>query len=400
MTDILCCIAISVGIVCAVLIVAFRNKKDSGIDDLRRENAELKGLISSVQQQSKLSSDTLRETVTQMLMGSDKRFGDFTRTNEESLNRMRNAIDEKLREIREMNEKKLNEMRETVDEKLQKTLNERISESFKQVSENLAAVTKGLGEMQALANGVGDLKKVLSNVKTRGIFGEIQLKSILEEIMAPEQYAENVATVPGSSNRVEFVVKLPGTGDKPVLLPIDAKFPGDTYSSLADARESGEAANIALAEKALRDRVKGEAKDIRDKYIHVPETTEFAIMFLPTEGLYAEVIRLGLVEELQRVYKVNIAGPTTMAALLNSLRMGFQTLAIQKRSAEVWAVLSRVKTEFEKFEKVIESSQKHMKQAQDDLEDLIGVRTRAINRQLRDIQVVTDGSNNGDNLLT
>lgn len=239
--------------------------------------------------------------------------------------------------------------------------------------------------MQTLAVGVGDLKKVLSNVKTRGILGEIQLGAILEEILSPEQYDTNVVTKKGSTNYVEFAVKLPADDERFIYLPIDSKFPGETYANLVDAYETGDSAMILQCGNALEKVIKQEAKDIRDKYIDTPNTTDFAIMFLPFEGLYAEVVKRGMVEVLQRDYKVNIAGPTTMAALLNSLQMGFKTLAIQKRSSEVWDVLGAVKTEFEKFQDVLESTQTRIEQAQKDLDKLVGVRTRQIQRKLKDV---------------
>ena len=279
-------------------------------------------------------------------------------------------------------------MRQTVDEKLQKTLNDRITQSFQLVNERLQEVYAGLGEMKTLASGVGDLKKVLSNVKTRGILGEYQLGAIISEILAPEQYAENVATVPGSANRVEYAVRLPGDDGQCVYLPIDAKFPGDTYAALVDAYETGDPAQVAAARSALEVRIKGCAKDIRDKYIDPPHTTEFAILFLPFEGLYAEVVRMGLVDALQRLYRVSIAGPTTLAALLNSLQMGFRTLAIQKRSGEVWNVLGAVKTEFEAFGDVLGRAQQRIEQTSQELDKLVGVRTRRINSRLRAVSAL------------
>ena len=288
------------------------------------------------------------------------------------------------------NGKRLDEMRRTVDEKLQKTLDEKLQQSFSRVSEQLESVYKGLGEMQALATGVGDLKKVLSNVKTRGILGEIQLGAILEQLLAPEQYEENVATVKGSANRVEYAVKLPGDGSSPVYLPIDAKFPIDAYNALLDAYDAADAAQAETAAKQLEQRIRLFAKDIHTKYIHVPETTDFGIMFLPVEGLYAEVVRRGMVERLQNEFKVIVAGPTTMAALLNSLQMGFRTLAIQKRSSEVWDVLSAVKQEFETFGAALVQTQKRLNQASNDLENLVGVRTRQIQRRLRGVTLLPD----------
>ena len=257
--------------------------------------------------------------------------------------------------------------------------------AFALVSERLEQVYKGLGEMQTLAAGVGDLSRVLSNVKTRGILGEIQLGAILEEIMAPEQYLRNVVTAKNSRNPVEYAIKLPAEDGGSVLLPIDSKFPMDAYTALCDAYESGNPEAVRTAQNELRARVRGFAKDIRDKYIAPPETTEFAVMFLPTEGLYAEVVKLGMIETLQRDFRVNVAGPSTMAALLNSLQMGFRSVAIQKRSGEVWKVLGAVKTEFEKFNDVLVKTQEKLTRAHDDLDKLIGVRTRGIRRSLREV---------------
>lgn len=328
--------------------------------------------------------DTLRKTVNEMAKGLDDRFAAFQKQNEDKLSEMRQTLEKKVSDMQQSNEKKLDEMRQTVDEKLQKTLEERINQSFKLVSERLEQVYKSLGEMQKVGEGVNDLRKVLSNVKTRGIFGEVQLGAILEEILSPEQYEADIATKKNSKDRVEYAVKLPGADDGYVYLPIDAKFPLDAYQKLQDAYESGNKDELLLARRELRTRIKGFAKDISSKYIDVPYTTEFAIMFLPLESLYAEVVREGLVEELQKD-KINIAGPTTMAALLNSLQMGFRTLAIQKSSGQVWKVLGEVKTEFVKFENLIDSAQKKMQQASKDLDELVGVRTRAINRKLRDV---------------
>ncbi|MBR4035120.1 MAG: DNA recombination protein RmuC [Oscillospiraceae bacterium] len=328
--------------------------------------------------------DTLRKTVSEMTNSLDGRMTAFQKQTTAQMETIRQSTEKRMADMQASNEKKLEEMRATVDEKLQKTLEERISQSFNLVNERLERVYKSLGEMQKVGAGVEDLKKVLSNVKTRGILGEVQLGAILEEILSPEQYETNIATKKGSADRVEFAVKLPGDGDTPVYLPIDAKFPLDAYGNLMDAYDSGDTANIQQAAKELKNRIKGFAKDIRTKYIDVPNTTDFAIMFLPTEGLYAEVVRYGLVEELQKE-KINIAGPTTMAALLNSLQMGFRTLAIQERSSQVWKVLEEVKTEFGKFEAVLAKTQDRMRQASDELDKLVGTRTNAINRKLRDV---------------
>ena len=315
----------------------------------------------------------------------NQQFRTFSEQNAAALNAIRATVQDQLSAMQRDNHAQLDQMRRTVDEKLQKTLNDRITQSFQLVNERLQEVYTGLGEMKTLASGVGDLKKVLSNVKTRGILGEYQLGAIMSEILAPEQYEENVVTKPGTANRVEFAVRLPGDGGSTVYLPIDAKFPGDTYAALVDAYESGDPAQIAAAQTALETRIKGCAKDIRDKYIDPPNTTDFAIMFLPFEGLYAEVVRMGLLDALQRTYRVNIAGPTTFAALLNSLQMGFRTLAIQKRSSEVWNVLGAVKTEFETFGGVLEAAQKRIEQTSQELDKLVGVRTRKINSKLRTV---------------
>lgn len=316
----------------------------------------------------------------------EERLKTFSLENEQKLENIRRSVESRLNYIQEDNNKNLEEMRKTVDERLQQSIEEKMNRSFSLVNERLEQVYKGLGEMQSLAVGVGDLKKVLSNVKTRGILGEIQLSAILSEILSPEQYEENVATKKGSKNVVEFAVKLPSDDDKFIYLPIDSKFPGDTYAALRDAIEEGDKIKIDLAAKALITRIKSEAKDIHDKYIDPPYTTEFAIMFLPFEGLYSEAVNRGLVEILQRDYKVNIAGPSTMAALLNSLQMGFKTLAVQKRSAEVWEILGAVKQEFDKFGDVLEATQQRLDQANKELDKLVGVRTRQIQRKLKDVQ--------------
>ncbi len=344
--------------------------------------------LSELNEQLTLRNDTLQKTVHEQLFRVEGRIEVFTNQSSKRLEEIRGTVEQRLEVLRADNAKQLDQMRQTVDEKLQKTLNERLAQSFAQVSERLEQVYKGLGEMQTLANGVGDLKKVLSNVKTRGILGEIQLGAILEQILSPEQYAANVSTKKGSSTVVEYAVRLPGDGENGVWLPIDAKFPGDVYSALMDAYDSAAPERIAAAGKELEQRIKGCAKDIRDKYIDPPNTTDFAIMFLPFEGLYAEVVRRGMVETLSRDYRVNIAGPTTMAALLNSLQMGFQTLAIQKRSGEVWQVLGSVKTEFSTFNDVLRKAQDRLRLANDDLDKLIGTRTRAIERKLRGVQAV------------
>jgi DNA recombination protein RmuC len=295
----------------------------------------------------------------------------------------------KQSELIKSTEEKLEKVRETVDEKLHKTLEERLGQSFKLVSERLEAVQKGLGEMQSLANGVGDLKKVLSNVKTRGVLGEIQLGNILEQIMAPEQYAANVKTKKGSNDHVEFAIKLPGKDDfgQEVYLPVDAKFPQEDYVRLQTAYDTADLAGIESANKALAASIKKFAKDIRDKYIDPPFTTDFGIMFLPIEGLFAEVVRQPeLVAILQREFKIIVTGPTTLAAMLNSLQMGFKTLAIQKRSSEVWQILGAVKTEFTKFGGVLEKARKKISEADDELEKLVTTRTNVLMSKLRKVE--------------
>lgn len=300
---------------------------------------------------------------------------------------------EKFTELTKSTEENLEKMRMTVDEKLQNTLEKRLGESFKIVNDRLEQVYKGLGEMQNLATGVGDLKKVLSNVKTRGVLGEIQLERILEQFLAPDQYEKNIITKKGSRETVEFAIKLPGKDENRecIYLPLDAKFPLDLYNKLIDAYEEGNQSNIDSSSKELERFIKKSAKDIRDKYIDPPNTTEFGILFLPTEGLYAEVIkRQQLVEDLQRNYKINVTGPTTLVALLNSLQMGFKTLAIEKHSSEVWKVLGAVKTEFSKFETVLNAAQNKLNQASLEIDKLVGTRTRQINRKLQSVEQLSN----------
>ena len=318
-----------------------------------------------------------------------KQLLEMTQLNEKKFEAMRKAIETQLRTLQEDNSRKLEQMRAVVDEKLQSTLERRLGESFKQVSERLEQVYKGLGEMRSLATGVGDLKKVLTNVKTRGTWGEIRLSHILEQILTPDQYAVNVATKKSSSERVEFAIKLPGPDSHPekvVWLPIDSKFPQEDYQRLLDAQE---AADKILAEKSIKNletRVKTEARAIREKYIDPPQTTDFGIMFLPVEGLYAEVLRRpGLCDTLQREYRIVVTGPTTLAALLNSLQMGFRTLAIEKRSSEVWELLGAVKTQFGKFGEVLAKTKKKLQEASNTI-DQAEVRTRVITRKLNKVE--------------
>jgi DNA recombination protein RmuC len=371
---------------------------DAMQDDLGRTLSELRrelndGVQSSVSHLGRMILEQQRNADAQgetrfktFELGNEQRLKSFEFNNEQKLEAIRQTVERRLLALQTENAQKLDDIRNIVDEKLQKTLEAKVAQSFQLVNERLEQVYKGLGEMQTLAAGVGDLKKVLSNVKTRGMLGEIQLGAILEEILAPEQYVTNAVTKLGSSERVEYAVKLPTDDGSAVYLPIDSKFPADLYSNLQDAYESGAPEAIAASILLLTQRIRQEAAKIRDKYIDPPNTTDFAIMFLPFEGLYAEVVNRGLVEDLQRSYRVNIAGPSTMAALLNSLQMGFRSFAIQKRSSEVWRVLGAVKTEFQKFGTVLASSRKRLQQVDDELEQLIGTRTRAIARNLRAVE--------------
>ena len=335
--------------------------------------------------QSAAGQAALQQALTAQLRTMEEHLKTFSLQNEQQLQGIRTTVSTQLAALREDNTAQLEKMRATVDEKLQKTLEERLGRSFATVSSQLEQVYKGLGEMQTLAVGVGDLKRVLTNVKTRGIWGEVQLGAILEQLLTPEQYACNVVTKPGGREPVEFAIRLPGEGS-PVWLPIDAKFPLDAYGELVTAAESGDRKTVETASAALLRRLDSFAKDIRDKYVSPPDTTDFAILFLPTEALYAEVVRLGAVETLQRKYRVSIAGPTTMGALLNSLQMGFRTLAIERRSAEVWTLLGAVRTEFDKFGEVLAKARQRLSQADSELERLVGTRTNVIARKLRSVE--------------
>jgi DNA recombination protein RmuC len=309
------------------------------------------------------------------------------------MDRMRETVERKISELQQGNEKKLDEMRATVDEKLQKTLETRLTESFRQVSERLEAVHKGLGDMQQLATGVGDLKKVLTNVKSRGVLGEYQLQNLIEQLFTPDQYAKNVKTKQGSAAMVEFALKLPGKDEQPVWLPIDSKFPKEDFELLMDAYDNGSAETIEERRKAFVKGVKKCAMDICGKYIDPPNTTDFAILFLPFESLYAEVLRTpGLFENIQKECKINIAGPTTLSAFLSSLQMGFRTLAIEKRSGEVWELLGAVKTEFGLFGNILEKTQKKLQEASNVM-DSARQRTRVIERKLKDVEALPASDN-------
>lgn len=390
-TVLLIILSIALVAMAVVLAIVLSKNKNDNIDDAIYDAS--KKLNQDTVNSIKLMSDMINQNQVNMaenqkfqLQQMENRLKTFSMENEQKLENIRSTVEKKLTYIQEDNNKQLENIRTTVDEKLQNTLENKLNKSFETVSKQLQQVYKGLGEMQNLAVGVGDLKKVLSNVKTRGILGEIQLSAILKEILSPEQYEENVATKKGSRNVVEFAIKLPADDDSTVYLPIDSKFPGDTYAKLVDAMNSGNKEEIEVCSKNLLRTIKSEAKDIHDKYISPPNTTEFAIMFLPFEGLYAEVVNRGMVEVLQREYKVNVAGPSTMGALLNSLQLGFKTLAVQKRSAEVWQILNDVKREFDTFADVLEKTQTRLNQANTELDKLVGVRTRKIQSQLSKVQ--------------
>lgn len=360
-------------------LAQFTERTDNGLGALRQNLGEDARLA---RQEGAAGLERLSTALTQRL---DK----LNEATERRLGEVRQTLETRIKELQQDNAGKLEQMRQTVDEKLQSTLQTRLDESFRQVSERLEQVHRGLGEMQSLATGVGDLKRVLGNVKTRGVFGEVQLAAILEQLLTPEQFDRNVATRPGSSERVEFAIRLPGAGDRPdtpVWLPIDAKFPREDYERLVDAQENADAEGAAQAAAALERQVRLEARKIAEKYVAPPHTTDFALLFLPTEGLYAEVLRRpGLVDALQREHRVVVAGPTTLSAILNSLRMGFRTLAIEQRSSEVWQVLGAVKTEFGKFAGVLEKTRKKLGEAVNVI-DQADVRTRAIERKLRGVE--------------
>ena len=359
-----------------------RNREETGIQQ--------KNLREEVFSSFKKFEDSLFHQFTTF----SERLEKLTQMNEKKFEELKEKVEQKLQTLQENNALKLEEMRVTVDEKLHSTLEKRLGESFKLVSERLEQVHKGLGEMQTLAIGVGDLKKVLTNVKSRGTWGEIQLENLIDQLLTPEQYAKNIATKKGSNDRVEFAIKMPGRGtdkNEVLWLPIDAKFPMEDYQRLQLAQDAVDLVAIEEASKALENRIKGEAKTIFDKYLDPPNTTDFALMFLPVEGLFAEVLRRpGLIEKIQLEYKVVLTGPTTLTAILNSLQMGFRTLAIEKRSSEVWNLLGSVKTEFGKFGDILEKTQKKLAEASNTIDDA-SKRSRAIERKLRDVLELPQG---------
>ena len=355
---------------------------------MERLDRALEGLRQHQQQDAQRTRDESAQALARFAHDQQQRWAAANEANDRRSAELRQTLEQRLTELQQGNEAKLEQMRATVDEKLHATLETRLGESFKQVSDRLEQVHAGLGEMRTLATGVGDLKRVLGNVRTRGVLGEAQLAAILDELLTVDQYATNVAIRPGSNERVEFAVKLPGTGEAPVWLPIDAKFPREDYERLLDAQERADVEAAAVAGNALEQRIRMEAKKIAEKYVAPPHSTDFAVLFLPTEGLYAEVLRRpGLFESVQREHRIVIAGPTTLGALLNSLRMGFRTLAIEKRSSEVWQVLGAVRTEFGKFGEVLAKTKKKLDEASNVI-DSAGVRSRAITRRLRDVEAM------------
>jgi DNA recombination protein RmuC len=399
--------AVTAVLVVILLVRAIKSSDRAGRevrDELRMSREEARGagreLREEVSGSLKSTNEVLAKTLEGMgtlqqaqLGGMTKQLRELTESNQGALDRIRLTFDSRVKELQEGNEKKLDEMRKTVDEKLHETLEKRLGESFKLVSDRLEAVHKGLGEMQHLATGVGDLKKVLTNVKVRGTWAEVQLGAILEQILTPDQFQKNVRVKTDSSENVEYAVRLPGPQDEPeacVWLPIDSKFPQEDYLRLQEAAEKADPGAVQAATDALARTVRSAAKDIHDKYISPPDTTDFAIMFLATEGLYAEVLRQpAFVEDLQHQYRVVVAGPTTLAAILSSLRMGFQTLAIEQRAVEVWRVLGAIKTEFGKFGDVLDKVKRHINLASQTIEKT-GVRSRAIERRLRSVEKLTE----------
>jgi DNA recombination protein RmuC len=391
-----------------VVLIKLKTNASSGVEEAVREELRLgreesarasKNLREEVSAGQRFSLDTMVRTVGEMgksqndqLNSIARRIQELTESNRTGIEKLRSTIDTQLKNLQESNEKKLDQMRETVDEKLQTTLEKRLGQSFKLVSERLEAVQHGLGEMQNLATGVGDLKRVLTNVKARGTWGEVQLGALLEQILTPDQYDKNVRTRGDSQERVEYAIRLPGQDDNPgscVWMPIDSKFPQEDYLKLVESADTGDGDAVQKATAALLRSVHSSAKEIRDKYLNPPATTDFAIMFLPTEGLYAEVLRQpGQVEKIQQDYRIVVAGPTTLSAILSSLRIGFRTLAIEKRSSEVWKVLAAVKTEFGKFGHVLSTVKRQLNTASNTIEQT-GVRTRAMERKLRTVQELT-----------
>ena len=415
-TTVLLFCAVAASVLACVLSLSIRNQMGQGGIDLSPFQSDMRDEFARNRKEASETAQSQREELRNTLGAFEKRLDDNAKAQQDLLRErfedllkqlhnqgkqsldavkdVRETVEKQLKEIRDDNGKRLEEMRKTVDEKLQDTLEKRLGESFKQVSERLELVHQGLGEMQTIASGVGDLKKVLTNVKTKGILGEYQLANIIEQMLPREQYEENVATRPGSNERVEFAVRMPGnSANEVVWLPIDSKFPLNGYETLLAARESGDASAIEAAEKALTSTLEKFAKDISTKYVEAPYTTDFGVMFLPIESLYAEVLRHpGVFETLQRKYRITVTGPTTMSALLNSLQMGFRTLAVTKRSSEVWKILEEVKTEFGKFSTHLEKVDSNLAKAKKSLEELRNTRTNVMQRKLRDVATLDAGS--------
>ena len=396
-------ISLVLGLVSVVLLLKNKGKTTLEENDKRELKEAFSGNVSiisdSLAKSNDRTADVLKEKLESMNTSlktisenTNENLERMKRTQADELERIRTTLQESIKMLQENNEKKLSEIQNTVDEKLTKTLNDRFKDSFTILTEQLEKVSKTIGEMKSISGDVGSLTKMLSGVKTSGIFGEIQLGSIIEQILAPEQYEKNVVTQELGREPVEFAVKLPGPDGEQVLMPIDSKFPYTVYSDMQAAYQANDFAEFENKKKQLRQTVMNMAKDIKNKYIDPPRTTNFGVMFLPFEGLYAEVVKMGMVETLQQQYNVTVAGPTTMAALLNSLQMGFQTLAIQKKSNEVWAILGAVKNEFSKFDAILTNIQKRLTTTNSDLDDLIGKRTRAIAKKLRDVEITAANS--------
>lgn len=365
---------------------ALKNEFDTKLTNVQKVVSDnTKNQFESFNKFTEYKLEKMIETLKENIFHLNENIKNNTNISEKYLAEIRVSLEKSLEKLHNINEQKLEEMRRTVDEKLDATLKSRLNESFKLVQENLSKVEQGIGEMRNLANGVGDLKRVLTNVKTRGVWGEMQLSQILSEVLTKDQYAENIITRPHSKDPVEFALRLPGDGKKIIYLPIDSKFPLDTYTNLLNAYDLMDKDLINKSISELKRSIKMFAKDIKEKYIEAPYTTDFGIMFLPIEGLYAEVAKIGLIDELQSAYRIIMAGPTTMSALLNSLQVGFRTLAIERRSSEVWNILGAVKTEFENFEGVLRKAQKKIGEANEEIENLVGTRTRQINRKLKNV---------------
>lgn len=373
----------------------FQRNRDENQSSFKRQREELTQALNQFGERYDQNSKRLNDLLKERFVLLNEKQTQLNLEAEKRIKEVRDVVEKQLKELREDNSKQLAEVNKTVNEKLQKTLNDRLSQSFETVGKQLKSVQEGLGEMKTLATDVGGLKKVLSNVKMRGGLGEVQLAMLLENILAPDQYEANVKTKAGSDAVVEFAIKLPGKDDlnSIVWIPVDAKFPKDVYEHLQNAYEDGNPVLVEQAQKELENTIKKMAKDIRDKYLDPPKTTDFGILFLPFEGIYAEVVRkAALLETLQRDYKIIVTGPTTLAAILNSLQMGFKTLAIQKRSSEVWTVLGEVKKEFNNFGGMMQKAQKNIQTGLNQLDDVMGVRTRAIERKLKDVSSLDEGN--------